>query len=217
VTVGQIPAATAARIERELVGRYHLFVTAKTGAAWAGVGAAFDLVRALGVKNLPSGSDFNTRFGTSLGPVVILPDAPLSPAERVCLLAHEAEHARQFFAAPGEMPVRYLSIPEARGSHYEVPAYAITYALRWALTGTLPATPQDLPGALVWGYLLDEADLAHCQVALEQHATSISFGLIPEGPARVVLAILAAEAPDAFDPRALALIRANCPEALVLS
>lgn len=98
-----------------------------------------------------------------------------------------------------------------------MPAYAITYALRWALTGTLPATPQDLPGALVWGYLLDEADLAHCQVALEQHATSISYGLIPEGPARVVLAILAAEAPEAFDPGALALIRANCPEALVLS
>lgn len=217
MTTGQIPQAAADRIERELVGRYHLLVTAKTGAVWQAVSAAFDLLRVVGVKGLPTGHDFAHRFGTSLGPVVILPDAPLSPTERVCLLAHEAEHARQFFAAPGEMPVRYLSIPEARGSHYEAPAYAISYALHWALTGELPATPQDLPGALAWGYALGAADVAHCQVALEQHATAISYGLIPEGPARVVLSILAADAPEAFDPGALALISANCPEALVIS
>lgn len=209
-----IPQATADLIERELVGRYHLLLTTKTGPVWSAVSAAFDLLGALGLKGLPSGSDFTHRFGTSLGPLVILPDAPLSPTERVCLLAHEAEHARQFLAAPGEMPVRYLSIPEARGAHYEAPAYAITYALAWALSGEIPASPAALPGALVWGYALGTADVAHCRVALEQHITAISYGLIPEGPARVVLAILARDCPECLHPESLALIRANCPEAL---
>lgn len=212
-----IPQATADLIERELVGRYHLLVSAKTGPVWAAVSAAFDMLASLGLRGLPSGHDFTHRFGTSLGPVVLLPDAPLGPTERVCLLAHEAEHARQFFAAPGEMPVRYLSIPEARGSHYEVPAYAISYALAWALSGQLPASPADLPGALVWGYMLGAADVAHCRVALEQAATAIAFGIIPEGPARVVLAILARDCPEVIDAGALALIRANCPEALVIA
>lgn len=211
---GTIPQAVAERIERELIGRYHLFITAKTGPVWQAVGAGFDLVRALGLKGIPSGYEFNHDFGTSLGPFVILPDAPLTATQRVCLLAHEAEHARQFFAAPGEMPVRYLSNGEARGSHYEVPAYAISYALRWALTGELPVTPQDLPGALVWGYALNGDDIDHCRVALEQHATSIASGIVPEGPARVVLSILDDMAPDCLDAGALALIRENCPEAL---
>lgn len=205
----------AALVERELCGRYHLFVTSKTGPVWAAVASFFDLARAAGAK-LPSGADFTHRFGTALGPVVAMPDAPLSPTERVLLLAHEAEHARQFFAAPGEMPVRYLSMAEARGSHYEVPAYAVTMALVWALTGRLPSSVRELPAALQYGYALTDPDIAHCAVALEQHATAISHGIVPEGPARVVIAIIYREQPDALHPDALALLRAHCPEALVL-
>lgn len=213
----KIPQAVADKIVRALSGRYGLLVTHKTGPLWTTVKVLLNGARALGYKGLPSGDEFTHDFGTTFGTIVVLPDAELSPDDLVCLLAHEAGHAEQFVADPGGFVVRYLTIPEARGSHYEVPQYAVSYALHWALTGEIPSSPRDLPAALQWGYALGEADVAHCAVALEQHITSIVAGIMPEGACRVVLSILAADAPEALDPGALALIRANNPEALAPS
>lgn len=202
----------AKRIEATLCGRYGLLITHKTGPLWAAVGATFDVAKAFGAM-LPSGLDFNTRFATTLGTVVCLPDAMLSPAALVELLVHEATHARQFVVDPVRFVAQYIGHREKRATH-EAEAYAQGAAMVWLLTGSLPSRVEDMAGALVYGYALTPEDYKLAYDLLEQSATSIASGVLPEGPVWVAASILAREAPESLNQEALALVRLNCPRAL---
>jgi hypothetical protein len=111
------------------------------------------------------------------------------------------------------MPVWYLQHREKRAS-YEAGAIAQALAVYWALTGELPASVEELPSALAYGYDLGPDDIALARAELEQEVTAISHGVIPEGPARTTIAAIHAAQPDALDPRAVALIRQHSPGVL---
>lgn len=207
-----IPERVSKHIEALLCGRYGLLLTHKTGIVWQSVGTVLNVARAFGAM-LPSGEEFNTRFATTLGTVVCLPDAELLSDEYVPLLTHEATHAKQFVIDPARFVVQYLRFPEARAKH-EAEAYAQQAAIVWLLTGQLPARVEDMASALVYGYALSPDDCALAWGLLEQYATSIANGVLPEGPCWVVASVLARECPDELNQQALALVRANCPLAL---
>ena len=207
-----IPHETAKRIERALCGRYGVLLTHKTGALWAAVSAVFDVAKALGT-GVPSGSSFTHDFATTLGVVVCLPDAQLTDDQMTALLVHECTHASQFVREPGKMAVQYLQHRERRAV-LEAEAYAQGAAILWLLEGRLPARVEDMASALQWGYALTAEDCALAWGLLEQDATSIVAGVLPEGPCRVAASILARECPDVLNAEALALVRLNCPEAL---
>ena len=207
-----IPRLVAHKIEQTLCGRYGLVLTHKTGPLWASVGAVLDVARAFGAM-IPSGAEFNTNYATTLGTLVALPDAHLSDDELVPLLVHEATHAKQFVVEHVRFVVQYLQHRERRAT-LEAEAFAQGAAVVWLRTGVLPARVEDLAHALPYGYALTPEDCALAYGLLEQYATSIVNGVLPEGPCWVAASILAREAPECCNAEALALVRLNCPRAL---
>ena len=219
----EITAQTADAVEREILAAHHLVLAYKGGPLWDAVGAALDVLRALGV-GVPSGKDFNERYATTILGVIAMPRMSLTPTELVLLLVHEATHGVQWQRDPARMPIwadsaassicaRYLQHREKRAS-YEAGAIAQAMAVHWALTGSLPARVEDLPSALVYGYDLTPADRQLAQDELEQEATAIARGVIPMGPARTALGVISRAQPDALDAGAAALIRAHSPGVL---
>jgi len=190
----------------------HAILTEKTGTVFDAAAMALDGLRLLGVMGLPTGDQFNHGYATTFLNVVALPARHLDPMVRVVLVMHELTHVRQFYAAPLVMPIRYLTIPEARGGHYEGEAYASGVDLVWAFTGQVPARVGDLAHNLVAGYMLGAGDVALAQGVMEQHATSTVLGVIRAQMARRAIRFVAARAPGLLDPRAVALIRAASPE-----
>lgn len=207
-----ISGRIADKITQTLCGRYGLVLTYKTGPLWAAVGATLDVVRAFGAM-VPGGKEFNERFATTLGTLVALPDAHLSPEELIPLLVHETTHAKQFVLDHVRFVVQYLQHREKRAT-WEAEAYGQQAALLWLMTGALPSRVEDMAHALPWGYALTPEDCALAYGLLEQYATSIVAGVLPEGPCWVAASILARECPEALNADALALVRANCPQAL---
>lgn len=207
-----ISRLVAEKIVATLCGRYGLVIAYKTGPVWAAVGSVFDVARAFGAM-IPSGAEFNTRFATTLGTLVALPDTHLSDEDRVLLLVHEATHARQFVLDPVRFVVQYLQHREKRAT-WEAEAFAQGAALVWLLTGRLPERVEDMASALVYSYALTPDDVALAHGLLEQYATSIVNGVLPQGPVWVAASILAREEPGVLNADALALVRASCPQAL---
>ena len=208
----EITAQTADAVEREILAAHHLVLAYKGGPLWDSVGAALDVLRALGV-GVPRGKDFNERYATTILGVIAMPRMSLTPTELVLLLVHEATHGVQWQRDPARMPIWYLQHREKRAS-YEAGAIAQAMAVHWALTGSLPARVEDLPSALVYGYDLTPADRQLAQDELEQEATAIARGVIPMGPARTALGVISRAQPDALDAGAAALIRAHSPGVL---
>lgn len=208
----EISLATAAAVERQLMMAHAFVIATKGGPMWSAVAATFDVLRALGLK-VPSGRDFVERFATTILALVALPPMQLTPVQLVLLLTHEATHVVQWYADPARMPIWYLQHREKRAS-YEAGAIAQALAVQWAITGELPANVEELPSALAYGYDLGPEDIALARAEIEQEATAIAAGILPEGPARTVIATIARVQPDALDPRALELIRAHSPGVL---
>jgi hypothetical protein len=208
----EITEATARAVEQRLTATHGFVVATKGGPLWGAIAATFDVLRALGV-GVPSGRDFIERFATTILAMVGLPPVRLEPLSLVLLLTHEAVHVVQWYRDPARFPVWYLQHREKRAS-YEAGAIAQALAVQWALTGQIPERVEDLPSALAYGYDLGPDDLALARAELEQEVTAIAAGVIPEGPARTTIAAIHAAQPDALDPRAVALIRANSPGVL---
>lgn len=209
----EITENTARAVEGRLVAAHGFAIARKEGALWSAVAATFDVLRALGL-GVPSGRDFIERFATTILALVALPaGVVLTPLQLVLLLTHEATHVVQWYRDPARMPVWYLQHREKRAS-YEAGAIAQALAVQWALSFSLPASVEELPSALAYGYDLGPDDLALARAELEQEATAIAAGVIPEGPARTAIAAIHAAQPDALDPRAVALIRKHSPGVL---
>lgn len=207
--VSEVTESTARAVEARLVAAHGFAIARKEGALWSAVAATFDVLRALGL-GVPSGRDFIERFATTILALVALPPLQLTPLQLVLLLTHEATHVVQWYRDPARMPVWYLQHREKRAS-YEAGAIAQALAVQWALTFSLPASVEELPSALAYGYDLGPDDIALAGALLEQDATAIAAGVIPEGPARTAIAAIHAAQPDALEPRAVALIRKHSP------
>lgn len=211
-----IHAAMAAEIQAHLCRKHSLLLTYKRGLAWSLVGVGFDIAKLAGAQ-IPSGEQFLTGFASVVplpfAAVVMLPDADLSPSDQTELLAHEAEHGDQGAADFGFCG-KYIAHREYRAGTAEAPAYAVSYALRWARTGELPESLAALPSALVWGYDLKEPDVQLASEVLEQRVTEIKHGIIRSAVAREVLTLLARKQPDALHSESLRLIREHDPLAL---
>lgn len=208
----ELTQTTARVVEQRLQAEHGFVIATKGGALWQAIAAAFEMLRAFGLK-VPSGAEILNLYATTLLAYVALPATPLTPLQLVLLLTHEATHVVQWYADPAKMPVWYLQHREKRAS-YEAGAIAQALAVQWALTGWLPATPEDLPSALAYGYDLGADDLSLALSELEQEATSIALGVIPPGPARTAIRAIYELQPDALEPVAVELIRRNSPGVL---
>lgn len=208
----EITETTARVVQQRLQAQHGFVVATKGGALWQAIAAAFELLRALGLR-VPSGAEILSMYATTLLAYVALPATTLTPLQLVLLLTHEATHVVQWYLDPAKMPVWYLQHRERRAS-YEAGAIAQALAVHWALTGQLPARVEDLPSTLAYGYDLTPEDVALAQAELEQEATAIARGVIPEGPARTTIRAIYELQPDALDAAALELIRANSPGVL---
>lgn len=205
-----LSTATAQAVREALSARFGVMFGTKGGVAWAAAALAFDIARMFGAQ-VPSGSRFVGDYITTIALTVFYPAGKTYTAqEQIEIDTHETRHAHQFVAEPGVMPFEYLRNSRRR-AEYESAAFGDGLAIRWAITGEIPPTVDALPHGALLEYACTTADLQMAQDQLEQLATSIARGVIPEGPARTVIATIARVQPDALDPRALELIRAHSP------
>jgi hypothetical protein len=219
---GVVEMPVAERLFASLAAIHGAIVTEKRGHIWDASRQAFDVLRALGLR-VPSGAEFVSDYWTTIGLVIARGTAPVgSGAALLSIGVHECRHVMQFRASPAAFPMRYLGFVtgeraaarEPRAA-YEAEALADQAALEWALTGVVDMRAH--VGALVYGYDLNADDVTLATGLFAQSSEAIHHGLIPPGPARTAIALVATACPEALNPRAYELIRANCPDALVLS
>jgi hypothetical protein len=219
----ELQITTAERLCSELASRHGALVTYKNGLVWESVARGFDLLRVLGLR-VPSGAEFVGDYWTTVGIVIARGTRePDSGMGLLSVMAHECRHVVQFLADPARFPLRYLgavtgeraAAKEPRAT-YESEAISDQYALEWAMTGVIPARDH-VAASLVYGYDLSHEDVELARGLCEQRIAALQFGLVPPGPARTAIALLAREVPECLDHGSLALLRANCPEALVLA
>lgn len=213
-------------IVRELLGREGCFEGSKDSTPWKLAALGFDAARVAGLQ-VPTGAQILDGYGTTLGPVIFPPRVKVKDSPfRLALFTHECRHGKQWWKDPARMPFLYLGLfvadsdaerREPRAGYYESEAYLDQIAVLWALTGDIPERVSDLAHGLVYGYDLAAAQVLLAQDLIEVGVTSVANGVIPPGPARTAIALVYRDQPDALHPESLALIRANCPEALVLS
>lgn len=205
--------ATAMAVREALGAQYAMSWGTKGGIAWAAASLGFDIARVFGAK-IPTGARFVGEYITTLGLSIFYPAGKTySPQQFVEIDTHETRHGQQFVAEPGVMPFEYIRNSRRR-AEYESAAFGDGLAVRWAITGEIPPTINDLPHGALLEYGCTPADLQMVQDHLEAIVTSLSYGVIPEGPARTTVATIARVQPDALDPRAVELIRANSPGVL---
>lgn len=198
-------------------------VVRKDGGYWSALGYVFDGLRLVGMA-VPKGVDVVEHYAQTLpvipgvktpfSTVILLPAHEGSPDDEVELIVHEGTHAQQSTGDPA-WGIKYLQHAEYRAGTAEAPAFAASLAYRWARTGSLPASLDGIRHVLRDGYSVGDYDaLAHDVV--EIRATEITHGVIRSELARLAIAITYRDQPDALDAGALALIRAHCPDALVI-
>jgi hypothetical protein len=161
------------------------------------IGAVLAGLRAFGVP-LPSLEDFVSRYATTLGPLVYLPD--VEPDAMIELVTHECQHVHQFWhggaGLPGGLglPWLYLTAPEAR-VRYEAEAYRAGLEVAWARTKALP-TLDALAMPLEGGYALGAGDVQLGRDLLEIAATSVQAGVVSTPAGVAAVAWLKAHAPE---------------------
>lgn len=142
-------------------------------------------------SGLPAGSDFMTRYATTIAKTIYLPKSirenPLSLCE---VVTHESEHVLQFDDTNVEFAWFYLTDSTAR-AQFEADAYASGIAVRCWLTGATPT--ESIPwvlDSLVKGYHLKAEDKAYAETALKSHMASLSSGIVMTRSARTAIAFL---------------------------
>jgi len=196
----------------------------KSGGVWEALGMLFDGLKLVGLS-VPSGRQIVREYAQTVPLVpgvrspfstaILLPDAELEPDELVELFAHECTHSQQSNADPA-WGVKYLQHREYRAGTAEAPAFAASLAYRWARRHELPPSLEGFVSILRDGYdAQDHASLAHD--VIEIRATEIAHGVIRSELARLAIAITYRDQPDALHPESLAMLRANCPDALVIA
>lgn len=197
---------------------------AKSGGAWEALGMIFDGLKLVGL-NVPSGRQIVREYAqtvplipgvkTPVSTAVLLPDRELEPDDLVELFVHECTHSQQSNSDPA-WGVKYLQHREYRIGTAEAPAFAAAIAYEWALTGAIPQSLATEMHLFREGYdAQDSAELGHD--VIEIRATEIAHGVIRSELARLAIAVTYRDQPDALHPESLAMLRANCPDALVIA
>jgi hypothetical protein len=161
------------------------------------IGAALGIVRALGVP-LPSEDEFVSRYATTLGPLIYLPD--VGPDETIEIVTHECQHVVQFWQGgaglPGQLGMTwlYLTAAEAR-VRYEAEAYRAGLEVAWRRAKQLPSLDA-LAMPLEGGYALGAGDVQLGRDLLEIAATSVQAGVVSTPAGRAAVAWLEAHAPE---------------------
>lgn len=196
----------------------------KEGRAWEALGLVFDGLKLTGLR-VPSGRQMVDSYTqtvplipgvqTPFSTAVLEPARALAPDALAELFVHECTHSQQSNADVA-WGVKYLQHREYRAGTAEAPAFAAAVAFRWATTGALPDSLEGFASILREGYDAQDHAVVGRDV-IEIRATEISHGVIRSELARLAIAILYREQPDAIHPDALLLMRANCPQALVVA
>lgn len=190
--------ATAAQaLQAHLAAQFGLTVHDKeTSTLMKAIAFGMDVGSAFS-PGLPKGGDFMTRFATTVGKDVFLPqsirDNPLSVLE---VVTHEAQHVVQFNDTHVEFAWFYLTDASAR-AQFEADAYASGIAVRCWLTGQ-PHT-DSIPwvlDSLVKSYHLKAEDRVYAEAALKSHMASLSSGLVMTRAARSAIGFLDKNYPD---------------------
>lgn len=224
MSVEPITQETAEKVVDALCAEVGAVRIKKSGRAWEALGLLFDGLRLVGLR-VPSGREVVSEYAqtvplvpgvqTPVSTAVLEPDVELAPDTLCELFVHECTHGEQSNGDPA-WAVKYLQHREYRAGTAEAPAFAGAVALRWALTGELPDTLEGFASVLREGYdAQDHAQVAHD--VIEIRATEIAHGVIRSALARLAIATIYREQPGALHPDAVALLRAHCPDALVLS
>ena len=215
--------ATADAIVTAICSRVGAVRVRKEGSGWQALGMLFDGLRLVGA-HVPSGAQVVSEYAQTLplvpgvrtpfSTVVLEPARALAPHDLAKLFVHEGTHAQQSNADPA-WAVKYLQHREYRIGTAEAPAFAAAIAYEWALTGAIPQSLATEMHLFREGYdAQDSAELGHD--VIEIRATEIAHGVIRSELARLAIAITYRDQPDALDANALTLLRAHCPDALVL-
>lgn len=217
-----ITQATAEKIVDALCAHVGAVRIRKEGRAWEALGLLFDGLKLAGLR-VPSGRQIVESYTqtvplipgvpTPVSTAVLEPAREIAPDALAALFVHECTHGQQSNADPA-WGVKYLQHREYRAGTAEAPAFAAAVAFRWALTAALPTSLDGFASVLREGYdAQDHATVA--QDVIEIRATEIAHGVIRSEVARLAIATLYREQPDAIHPDALLLMQANCPQALV--
>lgn len=163
------------------------------------IAGVFGVVKLFGA-GVPSTEEFQTRYWTTLGPVVYAPAGRAEAlGEHLRVLCHELTHVVQFWRDPVSFVVRYLT---SKGrAELEAEAERGACEAWWVLTGTIPA---DLGAVDITrhGYALssqpgehdDHADLT--RDLLEQAVTSVRAGVLSTDVGIEVAKWVRATSPD---------------------
>jgi hypothetical protein len=190
--------ATAAQaLQAHLAAQFGLTVHDKeTSTLMKAIAFGMDVGSAFS-SGLPKGGDFMTRFATTAGKDVFLPqsirDNPLSVLE---VVTHEAQHVVQFDATNVEFAWFYLTDASAR-AQFEADAYASGIAVRCWLTGEKPeGNISWVLESLVKGYHLRPEDKTYAEAALKSHVASLNSGIYMTRSARTAIEFLSQNFPD---------------------
>lgn len=169
------------------------------GMDWVAKG--FDLARALGRTNLPSGNDFLNNTATTIGTFIYLPDG-WDPDTQIEVVTHECQHVHQFVSnnylyLPGGLGMWWLYVtePEAR-VQVEADATHAQMEVRYWRTREIPPTLEDLVHPLESGYDLEPRFVDFGKHLLEAKATSVSSGQLNTAAGREAVKWLRENAPE---------------------
>lgn len=157
------------------------------------IAGVFGVVKLFGV-GVPSTEEFQTRYWTTLGPVVYAPAGRAEVlGEHLRVLCHELTHVVQFWRDPIDFVVRYLT---SKGrAELEAEAERGACEAWWVLTGTIPA---DLGAVDITrhGYALDDSHADLTRDLLEQAVTSVRAGVLSTDVGLEVAKWVRATSPD---------------------
>lgn len=157
------------------------------------VAGVFGVAKLFGA-GVPSSEEFQTRYWTTLGPVIYAPAGKADAlGEHLRVLCHELTHVVQFWRDPIDFLARYLS---SKGrAELEAEAERAACEVWWILTGTIPA---DLGAVDITrhGYALDDGHADLTRDLLEQAVTSVRAGVLSTDVGIEVARWVRATSPD---------------------
>jgi hypothetical protein len=188
-----ISLVLAMQFARQMAERFHARLVRKSDAIEMKlVAAALEAARLFGAR-LPSTDEFLTRYATTIGPMIYLPDSMWDdPRALVEVVTHECQHVRQFWRGSGDgvagptdrdLPGGfgfgwlYLTQGEAR-VRFEAEAYvAGLEATVIGIGEPLPTSLEPLVQPLEGGYALNDGEIALARGLLEVGATQVAQGV----------------------------------------
>lgn len=171
-------------------------VDKEDSAIMKAVVTGLDIARFFGAT-VPDHKAFMENYATTIGTVVGLPKSMReNPFVKIEVVPHEGQHTVQYNEQKMSFPWLFLKNPADR-AQFEADAYGTSLAMRWWLTGHLPAV-EEINGvlqSLVAGYHLRVEDISYARVAIMSHVESIRNGIYMTKAGRLAIAFMDSKYP----------------------